>query len=400
MQRYMFNYVGSDCKSLAAGITVYPNNTAETRIIMADDYDFRYSMIMVFGGNGLLYELGSDLLANKDGTFGSPQTSVKVPAGGFLVAFGAKAPSDIIKCYGIASEGAMLYNATRIATFEMYGAVDWINKTLTLYFDEPVRCSDDAKKYLFVGNSNTYFQGTPLLFRNMCRAAGIEADVDYCTFGSAYLSEFADPKHERGQALRKALKSKEYDYVILQDASKATLEESRESLSVILPLIEKNGATPVLYMRYSSISDDGMYEQTMVHRDVYTALAKEFGVGCIPSALTFTECRDKYPAIKLYADDNAHHSAEAAYMIACTWFNYFTHISPVGNAFDPHFAPEVTRALQKTALKVCKNGRNGKKPLSNAVKLAAVGVAAVGIAAVIAAIVSSSGKNKSEENDK
>ncbi len=396
MQRYMFNYVGCDCKSLPAGITVYPNNTAVTRVIMADEYDFRYSMLMVFGGDGLLYELGSDLLANKDGTFGSPQTSVKVPAGGFLVAFGSKASDDIQRCYRIATEGAMLYNATRIATFEMFGAVDQINKTLTVYFDIPAPCSEDAKKYLFVGNSNTYFQGTPLLFRNMCRAAGIEADVDYCTFGSAYLSEFANPEHERGQALRKALKSKEYDYVILQDASKASLEDSRNSLSVILPLIENNGATPVLYMRYSSISDEGMYEQTKCHRDIYTALADEFGIDCIPSALTFTECRDKYPAIKLYADDNSHHSPEAAYMIACTWFNYFTGKSPVGNAFDPHFAPEVTHALQKTALKVCKNGYKSRKPISKAVKLAGIGLAVAGIAAIIAAVAAISDKNKTE----
>ena len=191
----------------------------------------------------------------------------------------------------------------------------------------------------------------------------------------------------------------------MRSASNAAKEDTENALSVMLPLIEKNGAEPVLYMRYASVSDDTMYEETKRHCVNYTELAHEFGLHCIPSALAFAECRDRYPAIPLYADDGSHHSAEASYMIACTWFYCLTGISPIGNGFDPHFDSETVRALQQCAVIVCRRGYNfgrsraHKALLKNKKRLARVGLigACVAILATAVAVAASLVGNGNEE---
>lgn len=399
MEKYLFNIFGCDCPAESDKITVYPNNSDAPRVIKADEYNFRNSLLLLFGGDGSLHELGAGLLANKDGTFGSPQTSVTVPAGGFLVAFGYSVDEDIIKCYTIATEGAMLYNATRIATFDMYAEFDDKNSKLSICFEQQEH-DECAPRYLFVGNSNTYFQGTPMLFRSLCRAAGIEVTVDYCTFGSAYLSEFADPEHERGKALRNALKENKYDYVFLQDANRAAFADSAHSLDIIFELVVKNGATPVLCMPYVDVSGDGMYDKTEERYHDYKLFSTVFGAKLVPAGLSFPVCRDRYPKINLYADDLAHHSKEGAYLMACVWFYSMTGISPIGNPFDPHFKKSVVTALQRCAVIACNKGYNFKarrirqKTKNDAVKAVKIGAVAVGVAVVAAAVTIIAGRKK------
>ena len=408
MNRYIIGITDYECAASQRGVTVYRNNTDDVREIFADDESFRHVKLMVFGPEGRLYEIGGELLANKDCTNGSPQVSVKIPAGGFLVSFGTKADPAILSCYKAGMENAVLYNATMTAVLEMYGSVDNVSNSLVIYYDEPAEVPEDAEKYLFVGNSSTYFNGTPLKFKAMCEAAGIPAVVDYCTYGCAHLSQFADPSHERGKAFRAALKAKQYDYVIIQEASDAAREDTENALSAMLPLIDENGAEPVLYMRYAPVSDDTMYEETKRLCTDYAELARDFGLHCIPSALAFAECRDRYPSIPLYAGDGAHHSAEASYMIACTWFYCLTGISPVGNGFDPHLDSETVRALRQCAVIVCRRGYNfGRSRVHRAIlrnrkQLTRVGLAGACVAtlaavAAVAAAFAGSRKSKEEE---
>ncbi|MBS1333871.1 MAG: hypothetical protein HP049_05340, partial [Clostridiales bacterium] len=148
---------------------------------------------------------------------------VTIPAGGFLIAFGAGADERLKQCYDTAFEGAMLYNATMSVIYDVRGTLDAETRQLSIAYPAPEPETDETLKFLFVGNSMTYFNGTPLKFKALCRAAGIDVSVTYCTFGSAYLSEFADETHERGRALRRALNDKAFDYVVLQDAGGASL---------------------------------------------------------------------------------------------------------------------------------------------------------------------------------
>ena len=233
-----FDVKGVDCTtSEAGGLAVYPAGDS-ARKLYSRDYKFRNSYLLVFNREGRLAEIGSNLLES-DGV----QLSVTVPAGGFLVAFPYTGYSTLYQAFTVALEGAMHYNATFTAAYEMYGEYDAANKKVTIRYDDPAAVPSDALKFLFIGNSSTYVNGSPIKFREMAKAAGKTVDVTYCTEGSAYLEYFA----EGGQydsRFKTALSKKQYDYVVLQDAAASDFSKASKACDNLIPQILANGATP------------------------------------------------------------------------------------------------------------------------------------------------------------
>ncbi|MBE6692704.1 MAG: hypothetical protein E7586_05215 [Ruminococcaceae bacterium] len=346
---------GFDCKTDVGHVFVYPNDSDETRIITPDDYmenNFRTAKLLIFNSEGRLIEAGGEIYANSETITGSPQLKVKVPPKGFMVAFKGGAPAELRLCFNTAMEGAMLYNSTMSVIYEVYGKVK--GDTLTIEYNNPAPVRGEVKKFLFVGNSSTYFNGTPIKFKGLAKAAGVEIDVDYCTFGSAFLSEFADPNHNRGVAFRNKLKQNKYDYVVLQDAAKTDYYSTKPQVETLLPLIEANGAEALLYMRYSAASTaNGIIRNAKKHHDNYTGIAKDFDLVYSPSAHGFIYSALKYPEIPLYADDGGHHSKEGSYLIACTWLMSYLGINPVGNEYLADMPADVAAKLQECAYLAC-----------------------------------------------
>ncbi len=344
---------GVDCATTSGSVFVYPNPKGNGyRVIEANDYAFRYVKLMVFDENGMLIEAGGEIYENSETVTGSPQDVVIVPEGGFLVAFKTGGNAELTKAFNTAMEGAVLYNATMSVIYEMQGSFDGTN--LTISYDDPVEPSENAKKFLFIGNSSTYFNGTPIKFKGLATAAGVEIDVDYCTFGSANLGEFADASHARGITLRNMLKAKKYDYVVLQDAAAATYYSSKPAIDVILPLIEENGAEALLYMRYSAASTPTqIIINAKKHYENYTRLAETFGLRVCSSATAFAMACTEVPQVPLYAIDGGHHSKEGSYIIACNWLYSFLGVDPVGNSYTAQIDEDTARQLQEVAKKAC-----------------------------------------------
>ncbi len=351
-----YTITGYDEKTSSGCVVVYPNNTDSTRVIGSSEYNFRYSKILIFDKNGTLIEAGGDLLANENGVNGSPQLTVKVPAGGFLVAFNSGAPAGLTQCYNTVMEGAMLYNATMSVIYPAYGEYNKTTNKLRIAYNNPVAPSKDAVKFLFVGNSTTYFNGIPIKFKGLCQAAGVEVVVDYCTNGSAFLSEFADANHERGKKFRNMLNATEYDYVVLQDAAGAGYNSMEKAVGTMLPLIEANGATALLYMRYSNDLDPetrvGSFYKHFLN---YSRLSAKYGLDYAPVAGAFLKCIETHSEINLFADDGGHHSYEGSYLAACTWLYSYLGIDPRGNTYTANLPDATAKALQDIAYEIAKN---------------------------------------------
>ncbi len=353
---------GTDCSTEGKNIVLYPNDSDSVRAIKGNQYrenNFRQSKIMIFDKNGFLIEAGGDLYNNSSSVTGSPQEYIYIPAGGFAVVFNPYSVSNLFKCFNTAMEGAVLYNATMSVIYEVVGS--YSGNTLTIKYNDPEEPAKDAKKFLFVGNSSTYFNGTPIKFKGLAQSAGVDVDVVYCTYGSAFLSEFANEGHERGKAFRNHLKNTEFDYVVLQDGGTATYSDSKPTMSVLLPLIEENGAEALLYMRYSSNSvPANRFESAKKHYINYTRLSREHGLTCAPAASAFLICTDKYPEINLYADDNSHHSKEGSYLIACVMLMTYLGVDPVGVEYDAQLGPDIASKLQECAKIACVDGYDYK----------------------------------------
>ncbi|MBE6683633.1 MAG: hypothetical protein E7595_05720 [Ruminococcaceae bacterium] len=339
---------GFDCKTSEGNLIVYKNDSDDIRVVGANEYGFRYTKVMVFNADGRLIEAGGDMFENSDTVTGSPQESVNIPPHGFLIGFNPYNVKELQTAFTTAMEGAMLYNATMSVIYEMYGSID--GNKLTIKYDNPSPDATDAKKFMFIGNSSTYFNGTPIKFKGLAKAAGIDVVVDYCTFGSAFLYEFADANHERGIKMRNMLKSCKYDYVVLQDGGSADYYDSKPAVDTIMPFIKENGAEALLYMRYSSNSDPAQRVQSAKrHYDNYTQLAEDYGLVCSPAADAFLICTEKYPEINLYADDNSHHSKEGSYLIACCMLRSYLGKDPLGNSYTADMDEETARKLQECA---------------------------------------------------
>ncbi len=334
-------------------VIVATNDTTSPKKIKTVDYGLSKANIMIFNSDGLIIEAGGDLMPSTDGVYGSCQTFITIPPKGFAVLFSTTTNSNISKLNTVktqAMENAMLYNATMTIDREIYASFDQKNMKLKLWYNKAPAVSDAAKRVLFVGNSSTYFNGTPIKFRALCRAAGIEVKVDYCTFGSAYLYEFADETHERGKAYRSKLKNNKYDYIVFQGAAGESFEISSPALDVLIPLAKANGAEPVLYMRYSAAETfEQMRANGEKHYKNYTKLGERYNCLVSPLAVAYIYAYRDYPEINLYAEDMGHHSPEGSYLIACSLMYTIFGKSPVGNTYTAYLDETTVKHLQECA---------------------------------------------------
>lgn len=334
---------------------LYTNTGSSAKVISWSTYDFRNSKLMIFNSAGRVVECGGNITSATSPITGAPQLTVTIPAGGFMIAFG-ESNATLMKVYNVVMEGAMLYNSTMSVIYEAYAS--YSGSTLTIKYNNPQPAPAGAKSFLFVGNSTTYFNGTPIKFKAMAKAAGIDVDVVYCTFGSAFLSEFADANHERGKAFRQKLAAKKYDYVVLQDAASRDYYTTKPSVDVLLPLIKANGAEALLYMRYSAASTVAQIRTNAIkHHNNYAGLARDYGLVCAPAADAFVHYAEKYnDPTTLYASDGGHHSKEGSYLIAATWLYSYLGVDPVGNSYTADMSASMVQKLQQCAKIACEEG--------------------------------------------
>ena len=334
---------GVECSTeVANGLVVYQAGK-DARKLYSKEYKFRNSYLMIFDSEGRLAEIGSSLLEEN-----GVQLAATIPAGGFMIAFPyASAYVELHQAFTLGLEGAMYYNHTFTAGYEMIGEYDAKRKTFTLRYDDPVPAPADAVRFLFIGNSTTYVNACPIKFRELAKAAGKAVEVTYCTEGSAYLEYFAEGGQYAGR-FKSALRKQKYDYVVLQDAAAADYTRASKALKSLIPQILENGATPVFYMRYYS-DKSSCYELTEKYFSLYEALARDYNTVYAPVVVAFLRCQERYPDIDLYADDYSHHSKEGSYLIACTWLYAFLGISPVGNAYTAGLDARTAAALQECA---------------------------------------------------
>ena len=333
---------------------------SSARTLQSSEYKFRTSRLMVFRADGSLAEVGANLIEEK----GCVQEAVTIPAGGFMIAMGSNAPLELNRPFIRATMGITYYNNTFTAAYDgMNAQYEKASKKITISYDDPPATPSDAIKFLFVGNSTTYVHATPIKFREMCKAAGVNVEVTYCTEGSAYLEYFAEGgKHSA--KFDSLIAKQKYDYVVLQEAAGGDYTNSSAALKKLMPKIIENGATPVFYMRYYS-DKSSCYELTDKYFTLYSRLAKDYNTIYAPVVVAFLRAQENYPSINLYADDYSHHGKAGSYLIAATWMYAFLGINPVGNTYTADMDADTVLALQKCAASAIENPYSPNGPFSD-----------------------------------
>ena len=165
-------------------------------------------------------------------------------------------------------------------------------------------------RVLFVGNSHTYFNDMPELFARMCRElTGERPELTMLAYSGRSLAWH----REEYFALRFALLRGGYDAcVIQQQAHPFPGEEAAEAgVRALLPLCEKGGARPVLFMTWA---EKAKPENAARISRFYRRLAAETGALLAPIGELFERFRGT--DLELYWRDGEHASPYGSYLSA------------------------------------------------------------------------------------
>ncbi|MBO4366480.1 MAG: SGNH/GDSL hydrolase family protein [Clostridia bacterium] len=172
-------------------------------------------------------------------------------------------------------------------------------------------------RILFIGNSYTYFNDLPDVFRKICLENGIEAEVDAVTAGGYTLAHFVSETNPYGIQVREKCKSGPYDYAVIQEQSTRPAVSPKtfyKYLRLLLPTVRASGALPVLYETWGRadgadvlVKHHWTHEQMQAKlRAAYEAAGAEHGIPVAHAGDRFSEA---YRAgVNVFDPDGSHPS--------------------------------------------------------------------------------------------
>ena len=169
-------------------------------------------------------------------------------------------------------------------------------------------------KVLFIGNSHTYVNDLPELFRQLCGERGIPMEVTMLAHPGIGLEDHAAEPQTRFNILFGG-----YDYVVLQHRAHpmGDLQKMHDGARQILQWVRQAGSTPVFYQTWAAEGNEA-YQPTM--SGVYTRLGEEFAVRVAPVGDTWLKKRQEDPSLRLYGPDGEHASPAGSLLASETIF--------------------------------------------------------------------------------
>lgn len=194
----------------------------------------------------------------------------------------------------------------------------------------------DSIKVLFIGNSYTYYNSSPELLRALVneKFSNKPIEVQLISQGGMTLK-----RHwEEGRAVD-AIKSNDWDYVVLQEQSKLGMgliidndfyfgqtDNFYEYSRKFDAEIKNSGAQTAFFMTWS-INKRPEEQEILTH--AYSSIAKELDAKLIPVGLVWDKVRDN-SQFNLYDMDGSHPSAHGSYLVAVSMFSSLLGENPLG----------------------------------------------------------------------
>lgn len=194
---------------------------------------------------------------------------------------------------------------------------------------------------LFIGNSYTYYNDLPSIFKSLGESSGYQLEVNSITNGGHKLSQHADPNDQYGKLVEQALTGdKKYDYIILQEQSiRPITDDAPDFYSAVRNLAErirKTGAEPILYSTWgrktghSTLKTYGWTNESMTWKLAasYQKIGDELNIKVAHVGLAFYDIYTTKKGLELYDPDMTHPSFMGSYLSAMTLFTKIFNIDP------------------------------------------------------------------------
>jgi hypothetical protein len=227
--------------------------------------------------------------------------------------------------------------------------------------DPPTGPGPDDIKVLFVGNSLTFYNKMPNMFRRLAREAGKKVYVEDASEPAASLED-----HTHFESTLRKIHKYNWDYVILQGngtlmafpSTQLQLYPRYQALKEFIlqgyPLSEV-----VLFLDWSP--DEGIPTtegqltfsefQQLLH-DGTRDLASQFGFMIAPIGWGWKQVYEERPDLNLIGWDTVHPSNAGSYLQACIYFATIFQESPVGLNYRQEVTAPNARYLQEVAAEV------------------------------------------------
>ena len=221
----------------------------------------------------------------------------------------------------------------------------------------------DSLRVLFIGNSHTYVNDLPGLFRGLSEAGGRPVLTDASTFGGYSLED-----HTNMQATLDKIAQDSWDYVALQEQSVIpTIHYWRynsmyPAARLLDSLIRLQGARTVFYMTWGwkyggqhsygdSLSPDfrDYFEMQESVRVAYKEIAAELSATVSPVGMAFARARHIDSLADLWQIDYCHATLKGTYLGACVFYAVLHGANPTGLDFYGGLSPEDARFCQEVA---------------------------------------------------
>lgn len=203
---------------------------------------------------------------------------------------------------------------------------------------------------LFIGNSYTHGNNMPRMLANIASSdagSDVVLEIQSVTKAGGTLSA-----HWRDGRALAALKSRKWDYVVLQEQSlwalrPETVEETAEDMRRWVDEIKKTGAKPSLFVTWArqpgsfwytdrkhAYLKSPQYMQEKLNRNS-DALAEQLGLVTVRVGDAFAAAQAQNRKWPLFAADSSHPSPVGSYMAALILYQTLVRRSPEGTTHSP-----------------------------------------------------------------
>ena len=167
-------------------------------------------------------------------------------------------------------------------------------------------------RVLLIGNSHTYFNDMPRIFREIARGNGVETEVAMLAHGGMGFGFHAEQPEARFNILYG-----NYDYIVLQHVAHpfGDEEEMFRDARRLADLIAQTSARPILYMTWpEKRNPQGLARMA----EAYLRLGRELPARVAPVGLAWARYRREHPDQELYFTDGEHASPLGSRLAAYT----------------------------------------------------------------------------------
>jgi hypothetical protein len=207
---------------------------------------------------------------------------------------------------------------------------------------------------LFIGNSHTYLHYMPQMLVGLVKAEdrGFDLAVDQSVGEGAGLEW-----HWNHEPTRQMMRSRKWDFIVLQDRSGGPLEDPdsfQKHARLLDSEIKKLGADTIFYLTWAN--RDHPASQTRL-TEAYRRIAQELDAILAPVGIAWQNAKNFNPGIDLHHKDGRHASPVGAYLTACVFYSVLSGKSPaelpesffIEGKNRPDQGPDQSLLLQKMA---------------------------------------------------